>query len=117
MGRGEFDGVTEGQWSVFAEKMMRERDEARETSESWRKACVAWQHWANDLLSDLGRQMLFGELGDRAAMDAIEKLALQAPAVPRCSCCGCFQTVHDFEVAEPEKRTACTECECQGYED
>ena len=30
MGRSGFDGVGEGQWAVFAEKVVSERDEARE---------------------------------------------------------------------------------------
>jgi hypothetical protein len=37
MGRGALDGVTDGEWSVFAERVVAQRDELRETVEKLRK--------------------------------------------------------------------------------
>lgn len=79
----------------------------------YRESCHAWQKWAADLLDELARQPLYGQHGDDAARDIIRQLALMAPAVPRCSRCGCFATRH--EVDDDELR-GCVDCECEQFE-
>ena len=41
--------------------------ELRESSESWRTAVIAWQRWASETLTALGRQIDGGEWGDEQA--------------------------------------------------
>lgn len=47
MGRSAFEGVSDGEWAVFAEKVVAERDEARarivELTEGSKKLCEAYQ--------------------------------------------------------------------------
>lgn len=69
-----------------------EVERLREQSESWRRAELAWQAWADSLLSRLGRQPEGGKLGDgpaRAAIGAeVERLrgALEEMDASNCSC-------------------------------
>jgi hypothetical protein len=83
--------------------------DAREWSEAWRKACIAWQDWAKELLDALGRQPPHGQHGDDAARTIIAQLAQMAPPVPRCARCGCFVTRHRVD---GEERGGCADCEC-----
>lgn len=87
------------------------RDRALEMD--WAKACMAWQEWAGALLKDLGRQPIGGLLGDHQAREALEKLVMMAPGVPRCSRCGCFVTRHEVD---NEERRECVDCECAQFE-
>lgn len=91
----------------------RERDDAAATRESWRRSCLAWQDWADELLTDLGRQPIGGKHGDRCAREIIGQLAYAVSPVQRCSCCGCFSTRH---VVDDEELRECVDCECKQYE-
>lgn len=84
-----------------------------EQSESWRRAALAWQRWATELLHDLGRQPLHGEHGDESARELIATLAGMAPGAPRCSQCGCFSTRHEVD---DEELRECADCECTQFE-
>jgi hypothetical protein len=53
-------------------------DEWYETSESWRRATVAWQRWANNLLKRLGELPPGFAHGDRVAREIIAHWAMKA---------------------------------------
>lgn len=57
--------------SLEVERSRAEVERLREQSNSWMRAEVAWQHWADGLLRRLGRQPEGGALGDGPARDAI----------------------------------------------
>jgi hypothetical protein len=82
-------------------------------NDSWRMVYNAWQDWAQELLSDLGRQPLHGSHGDEPAREVIAQLAGMAAGVPRCLRCGCFSTVHEVD---DEELRECTGCECTAFE-
>lgn len=56
--------------------------ELREQSESWRRAALAWQGWAADLLASHGKQPKGGAHGDDAARAAIEALMKRGRTAP-----------------------------------
>lgn len=86
---------------------------AREDAEAWRRSAVAWQDWAAALLSELGRQPLYGQHGNEPAREIIGQLARMAPPVPRCTC-GCFASLHEVD---DEELRECTRCGCRQYVD
>lgn len=85
----------------------------RVESRWWRVAWQRWQHWADELLDELGRQPLHGQHGSDSAREVIGQLARMAPPVPRCSRCGCFVTRHEVD---DEDRRECADCECTQFE-
>ena len=80
MGRSELDGVGQGQWAVFAERVVAERDEARREREVLRAALQALV----EAVDADGLRRHFPQLGRarwayRAACDALKSGAVDEP--------------------------------------
>lgn len=67
--------IERGQSILRESDLARERNEARSTSESWRRAYLSWQEWGDRVILMLGKKPRGGLLGDKPARAKIEAAA------------------------------------------
>jgi hypothetical protein len=73
MGRSVMEGVDEGSWSVFAEKVVQERDKAREETERLREAFELIAEYGVSDVRNFAKKVVSGLTASQALAQMIQE--------------------------------------------